>query len=327
MHFKARPWDFEKNHPHLILSEKKGLYSLHSFDPFIETIFLSRMKSFLRRTLPGEEGKFNVVLGSEITCEWLENKFKNRSLFGNNDSFLVLQAETISKKEAKFILEEDLGFEDKYFVLVFSVMNDFWENLTTHEQGVALSIEIPRFWENQKLLDYLMKVMKLNLSWDVRNHILETVPSTCSDYVTVLVMIKKNFLHENEITFDSVKSLLKTNRMDIFELASMFSRKKRLSFMKKVVEFEDHDLLRRLFSFMQGHLLKLSDGEYLLKKYGSGRVSGYNKELIACSKLWNKDEIAHAMRTFGHWEILAKGRNKMLINILRKEYLSLYNKI
>ncbi len=70
---------------------KKGVHIYVINDPFVETFLKNRLK---------ENAKFDLITGSELTRNFLEERFTNLSLFALDANVLVLNGEAITEKKS-----------------------------------------------------------------------------------------------------------------------------------------------------------------------------------------------------------------------------------
>jgi len=118
MHFKAKPWDYERICKTIIDLSRPGLYLFHSFDPYLDVYFSLKLKNlFLENPIAG---KLKIVLADEITSDWLDAHLESAELFGNNDSYVVLMAEKLGKPVFAEILKNAVHIKDKFFILFIS---------------------------------------------------------------------------------------------------------------------------------------------------------------------------------------------------------------
>ena len=310
MHSKWRPWDFARNHSGVV--GDYGVYAFFAYDPYIERLFLKK--------IPTERlaaGKFNVVMGAEITVEWLQNNFQTVSLFGNNESFLVLQSDELSTKVKTYLLENKLSLENRY--LIFSASKDakFLEQLAKKAEYHLLYVESPRHWEGDKLLSFLCHELKMVLPLEVQQYVLKSIPMEAGDYINTLKLTRLHF--RDQIDLRELQELIMPCKYDKFELASLFGSKKKAACILRLLRFgDDFKILEDFFNFISGHLFKLLDTTSLKKK---SYLSKYDKELITFSKLWSEAEIKQEMRKLGEFQLCAKKRDVLLREKLRLYYL------
>ena len=316
------PWDFFKHNPSIIDQNTKGLYAIEVFDPYLEKMVTFRLKSYGH--------KFNNIVGNEVTPDWLSSKFKELDLFSFNQEtqteetsfWLVLNAGDIPKESRQLILEKEINFSSHVFVLSFAKKNTFFEEIAKVKEFTALKMEEPRFWETSKYLSFLCDQLKINIDSTVQQYLLESVPNYTQDFIQALSKLKRfnNKWGSDKAQLKLLKELILKTRVDQFELASKFSQRNKIYFYKSLIDTElDYDSLRSLFNFMQGHLLKLYDPSYMQKK---ARLSKYDKEIDAHSKLWKQSELLDEVDHFTEFEILAKKKSESLLTLMRSEYFS-----
>jgi hypothetical protein len=162
--------------------------------------------------------------------------------------------------------------------------------------------------------------MGLNIDSSVVQYILDSVPNNTSEFVQALSKMRRFHVkwsysgQQKEL----LQELVSKTRVDQFSLASKFSQRNKAFFYKSLIDTElDFDSLRSLFNFMQGHLLKLYDPSYMYKK---PRMTKYDKEIDAHSKLWDRKDLLLAVNQFSDFEILAKQKSDLLLTQLRTEY-------
>lgn len=312
---KWLPWDFIKNHPDIILEDKKGLYAFYPFDTFMEKYFLDR----LRKKIKASSQQVITMIGPDITVDWLESNIQTRSFFSSDESYVVLQAENIPTQAKTYIIENKLDLDQRFFVLSFSKKVSFFEQLTQVDAVHSLVLEAPRFWEGNKYLEFLCQEFKMKLPYDVQNYIVDSLELRSDEYISLLRKIALEAPKKKKIELSWVQELISTERLDFFNLASLYGQKKKEAFFKRLLSRNgDFETLRSLFSFMQGHLARLADTSYINKK---ARPSKYDKEILGHRSLWTEEEIIGEMVLFGKMEIEAKKKSLSLINDLRSLYL------
>lgn len=311
---KWLPWDFFKRFGDSIQRNRPGLYTLWAFDQFMVRIFQNNLPTGIF-----EGGKIFVLMGKDISRDWVEANLMSLTFFGGGESFFVHNAEDIPKEAQELLASGEIDFSSRFFILSFSSDCPFRKKLVDKIDGEHIVINAPPFWEGGKLLDFIADQNQVRLSFDARNYILMAVEHQTADFQTALNMLKLNYPEHSQLTLEQVQSLLKISRLDQFTLASLFSCKKKMQFFEHLLNIDnDFDDLRTFFSFMQSHLIKIFDTSYTEKK---ARPSKYDREIINYSRLWDKDELSGEIRKFGEWEILAKMRSEQLLTILRAEYL------
>jgi hypothetical protein len=162
-------------------------------------------------------------------------------------------------------------------VLAFETENQTWKKLIKENRIPTLVIEAPRFWEINKLLDFVGSYLRLPLSFESKNWILDSIENDLSSFYNTCTVLKLNYPESREIKIDEVKSLFTLDRLDQFSMASSFARKKFDVFFDRLTQLEgDFEKMRQFFNFMQSHLIKMADTSYLSKK---PRLTQYDKDL------------------------------------------------
>ncbi len=316
---KWYPWDFFKNHLDLFHLNRKGLHALEVFDPYLEKMVTFRLKS--------QGMRFKVLMGSELSEEWLIQKLQELDLFsfdsaGQQDQtsyWLVLNSDQIPKSTQQLILEKKIDFSSHFLLMSFTKKNQFFDELSKSNYFQCCKMEEPRFWEMSKYLDFLSEQVGINLDSATHQYILDSVTHSTQDLIQALSQLKRHvhYFSGVEKGVELVKKILSKSRVDQFSLSSTFSQKNKRLFYQSLLEMEvDFDSLRGLFRFMQGHLLKLYDPSFMEKK---SRLSKYDREVAAQSKLWNKADLIDTIAQFSKFEILAKQSNAQLMVQLKLE--------
>ncbi len=313
MHSKWQIWDFFGARPEGIMKTKNGLYSFCAFDPYA--------LMFVKDCFPKEvfeNSQLPVLLGKELTVDWLEDNLCTLGFFGNSGSYLVQQAEEIPAAAQAFLLERDIDLSERYFILFFGKKNSFYEKLVQKE-GDHVEIQEPPFWHINKFLDFLLDFHQLRLNYDAKTFLLSAVENTCASLVSVINLLKLNFVDHVELRLEDIRPLVPVVRVDQFGQASLLSAKKFKIFYEKLLEthLETEDYIK-LFFFLQSHLAKLLDPSYVQNKQ---RPSKYDQEILRNSRLWQAEDLLVEMRRFSHWCLLAKSKSPDLLFEIRQEYL------
>jgi DNA polymerase III delta subunit len=278
------------------------------------------MKDYLFFSSP----EINVLhkQASEISVAWIEEEFQTLSLFGGGESFVIHQAQDM--KSDVFEAIQSLELSDRFLVLAFETENQTWKKLIKENRVPTLVIEAPRFWEINKLLDFVASYLRLPLSFESKNWILDSIENDLSSFYNTCTVLKLNYPESREIKIDEVKSLFTLDRLDQFSMASSFARKKFDVFFDRLTQLEgDFEKMRQFFNFMQSHLIKMADTSYLGKK---PRLTQYDKDLQGTAKLWSTDDLNREIRRFSSWEILSKKKDHSLWHELKKSYLASLHK-
>ncbi|WP_372652951.1 hypothetical protein [Halobacteriovorax sp.] len=309
------PWDFLKANQETVNPARPGIYFFQFCDEFISHILLELMPKKLV-----DSGNFFKVNAAEITPDWIEEKFKTISLFGNNESYLVIESQNLPLKTKKWLEENPLSIADQFLIFSFSKPSKNFDQLSKKVDAEFIRIDAPRFWEGLQHLEFICNYFKLTLPMNVKNYLLASVENSSYEFFQAANLISLYFPGGTDTKLEYVQKLIRPSKLDHFQLANLFGTKKRSHFFgmisSKDIEFEQ---LRSLFTFMQGHLFKMLDTSYC---EGKSRLSKYDREIQSHAKAWTADELQRESRIFGELEVEAKSKSPLLKNRLRLEYLS-----
>ena len=305
------PWDFFKTSPFAKI--ENGAYLLSSYNPFMERFVLDELKK------NSSLSPFRIIVGEDLTVDWLEENVNSFSLFGAMESILILDCENISSACFDFFQSDSFSVTDQVLVLSFTKKSDFFNELSKIKSWIGFKIEAPRFWEMGQLLTFILERQNIRLSYSASQYFLSAVPEEISEYVTVLQSVKLSYPDELEISEQQLKNVLSASKIDGFALAALLSQKKTVLFLEKVLELPfDFETYRQLFSLIQFHFLKLSDTSYVAKKK---KASKYDKQILSHAGLWNSGEIQRTILYFKKLEILAKSKDPTIIDQIRLTFI------
>jgi hypothetical protein len=311
MHSKWQLWDFFNSVKRDYLAEKTGVIALSTFDP----ICLKLVKDYLVRG--AGERTIHYRMAPEVTRDWIEEEFQSLSLFGAMESFFIHQAQDLKAEQLEALASLDLS--DRFVILSFESENAGWKKLVKEGKIDFLQIEAPKFWEPHKLLDFVNTYLRLPLTFESKAWMLDSLENNLSSFYHASCLLKLNFPEAKEVNLTQVKSLLETERLDQFVLASLLARKKNAEFFGKLLHFEtDFERMRGLFNFMQSHLIKIMDPSYLDNK---PRLSGYDKDIQSASKLWKTEDLKKEVERFNRWELMSKKKDSLLWHELKASFL------
>lgn len=311
MHSKWQIWDFFSSFDKNFLAEYEGLLALHTFDP----VCLMMVKNHLTRGL-GDRPLFHKV-ATDVSRNWLEAEFQTLSLFAETNSYYIHQSQDLSQDLLEKIATLDIT--QRFMVLSFDKDNVQWKKVLKDGKIPTLIIEPPRFWELNKLLDFVCSYLHLPISFEAKGWMLSALENDLGTFYNSCSLLKLNFPDSKDISLSDVRELLTVERLDQFALASAFARKKKVDFYERLVVLEgDFDKMRSFFNFIQSHLIKMIDTSYLNQK---PRLTQYDKDLQSTSKLWKKAEVMVELEKFNRWEIMSKRKDHLLWHELKNAYL------
>lgn len=315
MHSKLMPWDFYKVHPQILSADFQGAATFYGLDPYIEVLYLKR----LRQMFKDNQRELNILMGSELSVDWVEENLVQVGLFSGAQSYLVLCAEEMSSAVVKKLSSAECQLDQRALVLCSTKDKQMLENLGKKLKAQMFRIEAPPFWENHKFLDYLCDELSYPLPHKIQAYLLEALEPSAGALLSALQLLK---LHRPEggesLRLEFVKELVPSDFLERFRLASLYGQKKPQFFMELLNKDLDFSQLQEFFAFMQGHLLKMLDPSYALKKQ---RPSKYDRELIAQAKSWRADQLKRSIHYFAECELLCKSKDEALNDKLRREYL------
>ena len=307
---KFLPWDYLPKNPSTIDQKKPGLYAFLVDDPYMESVLLER--------LPKKEIPFSLYSGVDITRDFIEQHFVNLSFFSTTDHIQVINSENIPQASLTFLLESGIDWSERFLVLFFTKSNKAFLEFTKDKSVQGVVIEAPRFWEGAKLWQFCQKVHEVNFSSEVSRFVLDYLEHTFESFFWVIETIKLNF-PDGKVNLEELKSLVKKERWDFFELIDIFNENPKrffLEILKK--DGRDFEWFRALFSFMQTHLAKVLFPEEIKLK---GKLSKYDQSIMQVSEAWPRDNVVRYLKFFSELEIMAKSSDEFLINKLRLETL------
>lgn len=311
MHSKWQIWDFFQSYPKGSFNELQRKVVLQAFEP----LALRLMKDHL---LAGVEEKPKFLAGSELTLTWLEDEFQSLGLFGNSTSYIINNPDEMNVSCKDFLLGEDLMLDGRRLAFAFYSDSPYLKKLLK-TQVSSLVMESPRFWEMDKLIDFLTRFFRLPLDFEAKKLITQAVDHELSSFYDVFRLIKLNYPDKANVSYEDVKSLIDQERLDQFSLATDLAKKKYSAFFERLLSVSfDFERLRFIFSFLQGHFIRLADPSYLESK---ARLSQYDKEIVALARGWNREELTNLLNTLQTWEMDSKMKNSMLETQLRQAYL------
>lgn len=311
MHSKWQIWDFFSSYDKETLKGYEGILALNTFDP----ICLKLVKDYLTRG--AGDRVIHYKMASEVTKPWLEEEFQTLSLFGNSESFFIHQAHDLKAEMMESISQ--LEVTGRFLILSFENEHASWKKLVKEGKIATLMIEPPRFWELNKLLDFVASILRLPLSYDSKTWMLDALENDLGTFYNACCLIKLNHPESKEVSLKEVKELLTLEKLDQFQMASYVARKKNKEFYERLIALErDFEKMRGLFNFMQSHLIKLADPSYLGQK---PRLTQYDKDIQNAAKLWKSSELIGLIEKFNQWELLSKKKDSHLWHEIKEAHL------
>lgn len=311
MHSKWQIWDFFNSVKRDFLDSFEGVLGISTFDP----ICLKLTKDFLTGGAPHKT--IHYKMASEVTKNWLEEEFQALSLFGNTESFFIHQAQDLNAELMEYITK--LEITGRFLILSFESENAAWKKILKDSTLTTLTLEAPKFWEPNKLLDFVASYLKLPLSYESKSWMLDALENNLGTFYNACCLVKLNHPESKEVSLKEVQELLTLEKLDQFALISLFARKKMAPFFERVVALSgDFERMRFFFNFIQSHLIKMVDPSYLSQK---PRLTQYDKDIQNSSKLWKTDELMLEIERFNRWELMSKKKDALLWHELKDALL------
>lgn len=311
MHSKWQIWDFFSSYNRDTLNSYEGILALNTFDP----ICLKMVKDYLTRGM--NDKVLHYKMASEVTKPWIQEEFQALSLFGNTENFFIHHAHDLNAEMIETLTKSDIT--GRFVLLSFENELTAWKKLVKDGKIATLVIEPPRFWELNKLLDFVCNYLRLPLSYEAKTWMLDALENNLGTFYNACCLIRLNHPDSKEVSVNDVKELLTLEKLDQFQMASLVARKKHKEFFEKLVALEgDFEKMRTFFNFMQSHLIKMADTSYLAQK---PRLTQYDKDLQSSSKLWKGPELMEQVEKFNRWELLCKKKDSHLWHEIKESHL------
>jgi hypothetical protein len=311
MHSRFQIWDFLNSFKVGTLRNFEGVLAINSFDH----VCLKIIKDHMLQNLDGQIILYKMA--GDVKKEWIEEEFKTLSLFPETESFFIHQANELHADLLDSFSSIHPG--QRFVILSFENDQSSWKKVIKEGKIKTITIEAPKFWEMNKLLDFCCNYFKLILHNDTKTWMLEFLENNLPAFYNACFLIKINHPESHEIGISEVKKLLSSEKVDQFAMASLFSKKKKKDFYFKIISVEkDFEKMRNIFLFLQSHLIKLLDPSYLTLK---SKLTNYDKEIQATSKLWSQEELTLEISHLNKLEILSKKKDPLLWQELKINYI------
>lgn len=305
---KISTFDFFRQFKH----PKNGVHVYVLNDPFLETFLKNRLKKDLA---------FDLITGSELSRSFLEDRYRNLSLFSESRAVMILNAESISEKVLSFWLEDELMISDQLLVLLAQKEPKLISKLEKKDLLKVTVLEAPKFWEGAKVLDLVLDELNYEMAPVYKEFLLEKVENTFEDFHQIIMklMLQKpmglkmdrekhienqNFLKEN----------VEENKVDFFKLIDLFNQSPRKFFYQIQKTERDFEYYLSLALFMQGHVQKSKYPEIVKEK---SKLSSYDRQILQTNSVLNEGERSHFENIFSEIEIMSKMKSPNLRQFIR----------
>ncbi len=296
MHIKKKIWEINEAD---LPAVSTGLICLKSSSPVLGKIC---------KDLVFKRGKvsFQTKVAQEVTRDWVISELKTPNLFGNNDSYFIHFADQLNKDVIEELKDStEILTDNRVILLNFEAHSSLLKKYQKQESVMIVEVESPAFWEFDSLFHYFLRYFSIKLNHSTVDKILAYLPEDIEEYY--------NFAHQISVLKGDEIQVLQVleNKKNIqFDLARNLSLKKFQLFYQMILDREyTYDQYRSLFSFLQGHLLKIADPSYTEKKK---RLNQYDKNILQWSKAWSRIEIRNVLVKLAEFEIQAKSKDSFL---------------
>ncbi len=307
---KFQPWDFLPKYPKVIDPQKTGLYAFLITDPYLERIIFSHLPKNLKK-----EMEFSLYSGVDVTRDFLEEHLVNLSFFSQIDHIQIMNAENIPAASVKYLLETEIDWSHRFMVLLFTKSSKSFSELSKAKNITGIEIEEPKFWDAPKIWQFCQKARDIQLTADISRLVLDQLESTFESFLWVIDTIK-TYHPDGKISIDELKTYIKKERWDFFELTDVFNSRPQAFFQEILKKDTDYEWLRSLFAFMQGHLVKVLFPEEIRKK---PKLSKYDSAILVVAENWHRTDVMHFLKFFSECEILAKSSDPLVVDQMRLE--------
>ncbi len=320
MHSKWKIWDyFRANQAPIDPSVR--VYAFNCFNPFIFKMIKSKIDYSLF-----ENHELKVILGKELTEDWIREKLKTMDLFGGAESYLIQSAEDISENCWRILFaEDDLILDNRYLIFNFNKVDTSFKQLVKFDSDKLkiVSINAPAFWEENELIRFLADHFQVYLDYKAIEAIKAEVNFDFTAYFHLFNAIKQSYGDKLNVTNTDINELFSDFKLDQFGLAELFSTKRFKEFYQKFIPIvERQSNVIPFLYFMQSHLLKIYDPAAIESK---SKHTKYDRQILAQANMWNKADLAKAIAYFSDLLIQVKSRDTFCEYKIKRDYLKYFS--
>ena len=323
MIFELMPWEVFQREKE-IFSYKCNSICLLFFDSYIEQLVT---KYIWKKSL--DMDLLSHIYGEDVTTKWMNENTRELNLFSSYSNFVIWQSDRISKDAVDIFLEDRVTECDFRFIFCSSKQGSLHKKIESEKSIVYVKIMSPKHWEWEKYLDFLSFVLGISLERDARDHLLELVPSTSSDFITTIKYLRDIYGMGQKINLEQVQESISSIYVNKFDLVKMLGNKDFRSYYRILLSLKgDFQNLRENLSFSSNYLVKFIDVADLSKK---SYLSKYDRDILSQSVAWKRDEIDKFTTLFNRLEIMSKSGQDLVwqeIGVLYQkevQFMSLVN--
>lgn len=282
-------------------------------DIFIEKMIVDKIAKFLSKN-----GDFEKKYAQEVSLNWVEDTVFSPGLFSTTNQFIILEADKLTKNVLEAFGDRDFIDEQRIVLLHVGVLSKALLKNKVFKESHHVKISPPKFWEAIQYVDTYTKFFDLRLSYQAKQHILQSVDGTASSFFNAISLLAP-YAKDGDVSDLEVKRLVRPGFLDNFKLSDAFNSKNLKEVWKSLLLIEsDYSEFRTFFSFMQGHIIKIMDTSYMNAKK---KLSKYDNGIKSAQRNWSKEDLSYYLSLFSSLEIKAKSKDAFLRDELRSFYL------
>ncbi len=282
-------------------------------DIFIEKMIVDKVsKSLLKK------GEVEKKYAQEVSLNWIEDTVFSPGLFSTTNQFIILEADKLTKSVLEVLGDRDFIDEQRIILFHVGVLSKALLKNKVFKESHHVKVSPPKFWEAIQYVDTYTKFFDLKLSYQAKQHILQSVDGTANSFFNAISLLAP-YAKDGNVSDVEVKRLVRPGFLDNFKLSDAFNSKNIKEVWKSLLLIEsDYSEFRTFFSFMQGHIIKIMDTSYMNAKK---KLSKYDNGIMAAQRNWSKEDLSFYLSLFSSLEIKAKSKDAFLRDELRSYYL------
>lgn len=271
----------------------------------------SYVKNLVQSALGAD--KTETFVGQHLPVDWAIEKVYSLSLFGNTPYLIVTGAEKISAQEFNAIDSDQLNQASSSLILITQKELKF-----KNADIKTVKLKAPKFWEWQKVIQFLASENQLKLGAGV-DDLIEKVETPSFSKIHAMIKRLELFYPEEIITREKFTALYPLSALDRFALADLLNQKKmtKLWGLMDKSQAGSHEL-REVVSFLMGHLLKIYDPAYTQDKK---QLSQYDRKILSAHNVWQVNEIESVLEKFRELEQACKLKQLNYQKLLKQNSL------
>ena len=275
-------------------------------DEFVANVVSKHIKRAL--------GNYKLLWGQVVTAEVLEDELLGLDLFGQNQPYLVVNAQGLAPAAVEFLASSRIDWGQKSMVFLATKAHPSLAKCLG-QVGHHHSLELPKFWQGEQLLEFFRRYWKLEFNGEAKHYFLESIELSPRHYFHACQLLHNEYPLKKMLTPQDLSPVLARNRCDKFALAQLLGQGKQERLYRTLLnEQYSFDDLRQAFGFLQSHVIKLLDPSYVRSK---SRPSHYDQQVVAQAQKWRASELSALLQTLAELELASKAHSPELKQCLR----------